>query len=316
MKNPLRIVFMGTPHFATSILNDLIKNNFNVVGVISAPDKPAGRGQKMQSSAVAEFAKKEHLNLLQPEKLKSKKFLEDLKKLNADVFVVVAFRMLPKVVWEIPKLGTFNLHASLLPQYRGAAPINWAIINGEHQTGVTTFLIDEKIDTGNILLTKVVDIFPDETAGELHDKLMKNGGELVMETLHRLANNTLSPQPQPNELTLKDAPKIFKDDCKINWSDKLENIFNFIRGLSPYPTAWTEIHQENSVKTLKIYQASIQFDNHFLTSGKLMQVENKLAVIHREGYVFLNEVQLEGKRKMSSQDFLNGFNLTLNTHLG
>ncbi len=313
MTKPLRIVFMGTPEFAVNVLDKITKDYGNVVGVVSVPDKPAGRGQKLRSSAVSTYAKKHNLPLLQPEKLKSSEFISKLEKWQADVFVVVAFRMLPKVVWEIPKKGTFNLHASLLPQYRGAAPINWVIINGETQTGVTTFLIDEKIDTGNILLQEKVKISSTENAGSLHDQLMLIGGDLVVKTLIGIQNDQLTPQPQITPPNLKLAPKIFKEDCLIDWSDSLQTIYNKIRGLSPYPTAWTRLRQNKQEKILKLFAVNIEYANNDYPLGKMLIHHDKLAIAHPEGFVYLDEIQLEGKRKMSVHDFLNGFNLTEST---
>ncbi len=313
MTKPLRIVFMGTPEFAVHVLDRIRKDYGQVVGVVSVPDKPAGRGRKLHSSAVSNYANQHHLPLLQPEKLKSAEFISELTNWQADVFVVVAFRMLPKKVWEIPAKGTFNLHASLLPQYRGAAPINWVIINGETMSGVTTFLIDEKIDTGNILLQEKVDITPTETAGELHDDLMHVGGDLVVKTLKGLEDNTIEAKPQITPPHLKLAPKIFKEDCQINWNSSLQDVYNLIRGLSPYPTAWTHLKQDDSTKTLKIYRVSVEYEKNSYAIGKILIHKDKLAIAHSEGFIYLEEIQLEGKRKMEVHDFLNGFKLTNST---
>lgn len=315
MKSDLRVLFMGTPDFAVHILHEILQANYNVVGVVSVPDKPAGRGQKMHESAVTKYAKEHNLNLLQPAKLKSKKFLEELKELNIDIAVVVAFRMLPAAVWQLPKLGTFNLHASLLPQYRGAAPINWAIINGETETGVTTFFVDEKIDMGSIILNKKVAILPDETAGELHDKLMIAGGELVVETLNKIDTHSIYPKRQKKMIALKDAPKIYREDCRVNWKNSLEAIHNFIRGLSPYPCAWTVISNDGEEKVLKIYSAQIQYSQHTFGQNHLFEDNQKLGIAHKDGIIWLNEIQLEGKRRMKSSDFLNGFNLNISAHV-
>ena len=309
MNSNLRILFMGTPDFALHILDTIVQSGYNVVGVVSVPDKPAGRGQKMHESAVTKYAKKNAMNLMQPAKLKSKAFLEQLENLEIDIAVVVAFRMLPKEVWRIPKLGTFNLHASLLPQYRGAAPINWAIMNGETKSGVTTFLIDEKIDTGNILLHTTVDILPEENAGELHDKLMHAGALLVIETIDGLKNQTLKAITQDETKDLKAAPKIFKEDCRIDWSNSLQEIHNFIRGLSPYPAAWTLISTENDTKMLKIYATKFEYQTHVYAPKSVFKEQQKLGVAHSEGIIWLEEVQLEGKRRMKSIDFLNGYSL-------
>lgn len=311
----MNILFMGTPDFAVHILDEIVKAEYDVVGVVSVPDKPAGRGQKVHESAVTKYAKKHGLKLLQPEKLKSESFINELKTLDIDVSVVVAFRMLPKIVWQLPKIGTFNLHASLLPQYRGAAPINWAIMNGETESGVTTFMIDEKIDTGNILLKEKVDINPNETAGELHDKLMMLGGEVVLKTLNGLEKGDILPIPQNDNQVLKDAPKIFKEDCEISWNESLEDIHNFIRGLSPYPAAWTTISNDGNTKTMKIFKANIQFQQHFTQPKRVIQEGKKLGIAHTEGYIWLEEVQLQGKKRMKALDFLNGFNITEDTHV-
>jgi methionyl-tRNA formyltransferase len=241
-KEDLRIVFMGTPTFAVESLKALVENGYNVVGVITTPDKPAGRGYRMQASEVKKYALEHDLLLLQPEKLKNEVFLNELKQLKADLQIVVAFRMLPEVVWNMPRLGTFNLHASLLPQYRGAAPINWAIINGEKETGVTTFFLSHEIDTGKIIFREKMPINDDDNAGTLHDKLMKLGAELVLKTVDAVLENSIDTIPQSelisDETILKPAPKIFKETCRINWEDTAENIYNLIRGLSPTPTAW------------------------------------------------------------------------------
>ncbi|MGI9527847.1 MAG: methionyl-tRNA formyltransferase [Weeksellaceae bacterium] len=309
MSSKLRILFMGTPDFALHILDTIIKNDFNVVGVVTVPDKPAGRGQKIQSSAVAKYAKENNLNLLQPAKLKSKAFLKAIEELNADIAVVVAFRMLPKEVWQMPHLGTFNLHASLLPAYRGAAPINHAIINGEKETGVTTFFIDEKIDTGNILLQEKVTIEPDENAGSLHDKLMETGAQLVIKTLNGLDKNELKPLPQKDATDIKYATKIFKEDCLIPWDKSLQEIHDFIRGMSPYPVAWTYLKNENSIKMLKIFESSYEIVDHTHPTLSIFEQDKKLGVAHPKGIIWLKQVQLEGKRRMSATDFLNGKNL-------
>lgn len=307
MKSNLRLIFMGTPDFAVHILDEMHKAGYNIVGVVSVPDKPAGRGQKIHESAVTRYAKKNNLNLLQPEKLKSKTFLQTLRDLEVDIAVVVAFRMLPKEVWEIPKLGTFNLHASLLPEYRGAAPINWAIIKGETESGVTTFFIDDKIDTGEILLQEKVEIKPEDSAGNLHDKLMKTGAELVLKTIEALEIGEIIPQSQVESPNLKTAPKIFKEDAEINWDDSLGNIQNLIRGMSPYPTAWTNISTQQQKKILKIYQSNVEFKSHSLEPKHIFKENQKLGIAHREGILWLEEVQLEGKRRMNAKDFMNGY---------
>lgn len=298
---------MGTPEFAAICLEEILNSKHEVVGVITVPDKPAGRGQKLSQSAVAKLAIEKNLKLLQPEKLKNPEFLEELNSLDTDAFVVVAFRMLPKEVWQIPAKGTFNLHASLLPQYRGAAPINWAIINGETETGVTTFLIDEKIDTGNILLKEKVQILPDDNAGTLHDKLAESGKKLIIETLNGLENNSIQPQPQENPGELKPAPKIFKEDCKIDWSEPIEKIHNKIRGLSPYPAAWTNFIQDNESKSVKIYKG--YFEHNQENSDKPGQIKfekNQIKILLSDGIYYVEELQPEGKKRMTDKDFVNG----------
>lgn len=298
---------MGTPEFAAICLDEILNSKHQVVGVITVPDKPAGRGQKLAQSAVAKLAIENNLKLLQPEKLKDPEFLEELKSLNADAFVVVAFRMLPKDVWQIPAKGTFNLHASLLPQYRGAAPINWAIINGETQTGVTTFLIDEKIDTGNILLKDKVEILPDDNAGTVHDKLAENGKKLIIETLNGLEGNSIQPKPQENLGELKPAPKIFKEDCKVDWSEPIEKIHNKIRGLSPYPAAWTNFIQEDEAKSVKIYKGHFEHNQENSDeSGQIKFEKNQIKIILTDGIYYVEELQPEGKKRMSDKDFING----------
>lgn len=298
---------MGTPEFAAICLEEILNSKHEVVGVITVPDKPAGRGQKLSQSAVAKLAIEKNLKLLQPEKLKDPKFLEELKSLNADAFVVVAFRMLPKEVWQIPAKGTFNLHASLLPQYRGAAPINWAIINGETETGVTTFLIDEKIDTGNILLKEKVQILPDDNAGTLHDKLAETGKKLIIETLNGLEKNAIQPKPQENPGELKPAPKIFKEDCKIDWSEPIEKIHNKIRGLSPYPAAWTNFIQDNESKSVKIYKGYFEHNReNSIESGQIIFEKNQIKILLSDGIYYVEELQPEGKKRMTDKDFING----------
>lgn len=309
MKSNLRILFMGTPDFAVHILDTIVKNDLNVVGVVTVPDKPAGRGQRIHESAVAKYAKKHDLNLLQPPKLKAKSFLQTIEDLKVDIAVVVAFRMLPKEVWKLPRLGTFNLHASLLPQYRGAAPINWAIINGETESGVTTFLIDEKIDTGNILLQEKVEILPTDNAGNLHDNLMHTGANLVIKTIEGLGDESLKAVPQEESPSLKPAPKIFKEDCRIDWTKSIEDIQNLIRGMSPYPASWTMISSQGDEKMLKVYRSSIEKIEHDREAKSVFKEQNRLGVAHKEGIIWLEEVQLEGKRRMKSLDFMNGYPL-------
>ena len=254
----LRIVFMGTPDFAVATLNAILKAKFNVVGVITAPDKPAGRGRKINQSAVKTYALEEGLKILQPTNLKNEEFLDELKSLKANLQIVVAFRMLPNIVWKMPEFGTFNLHASLLPNYRGAAPINWAIINGETKTGVSTFFIDEKIDTGNIILQEEVLIDENEIVGELHDKLMLVGSNLVVKTIKKIEQGPVKTIKQP-EIEEKPAPKIFSETCKINWENSLKNIYNLIRGLNPYPAAWTTLINNEEIIKVKIFDAIFYF---------------------------------------------------------
>jgi len=313
----MKIVFMGTPEFAAICLEEILKSKHEVVGVVTVPDKPAGRGQKISQSAVAKLSIENNLKLLQPEKLKNPEFLEELKSLNADAFVVVAFRMLPKEVWQIPVKGTFNLHASLLPQYRGAAPINWAIINGESQTGVTTFLIDEKIDTGNILLKEKVEILPEDNAGTLHDKLAETGKRLIIETLNGLEENLIEAKPQESLGELKSAPKIFKEDCKIDWSEPIEKIHNKVRGLSPYPAAWTNFIHEDEPRMVKIYKG--HFDNQVnsdLKPGTISFEKNQIQIPHSEGNYIIEELQPQGKKRMSARDFINGLKEKTGWNLG
>jgi len=310
----LRIVFMGTPDFAVATLDALIKAKFNVAGVITAPDKPAGRGQKMQQSAVKKYAENHHLPVLQPNNLKSEEFLSQLKSLNANLQIVVAFRMLPKAVWQLPEYGTFNLHASLLPNYRGAAPINWAIINGETKTGVSTFFIDEKIDTGNIILQEEVAIGDDETLGELHDKLMEVGSKLVVKTVQQIEKGIVKTIKQP-EIEEKSAPKIFTETCKINWNDSLNNIYNLIRGLNPYPAAWTTLINNNEVIKVKIYDVKKETASHQHTPGTLVTAKNEIKVAVNGGYIILESLQLAGKKQMDSKSLLNGYRFHENAHM-
>lgn len=303
----IRIVFMGTPDFAVASLSSILEAGYNVVGVITAPDRPAGRGRKVQESAVKKFAKDKGLHLLQPTNLKDKSFLEDLEALNPTIQVVVAFRMLPKAVWNLPKLGTFNLHASLLPQYRGAAPINWAIINNEPKTGVSTFFLDEKIDTGAMILQKEVNIGTEETVGELHDKLMNLGAHLVVETLTLIEKGNITPTPQPLNLVLKEAPKLTKENTKINWNDSLDQIYNLIRGLNPYPAAWCYFFNGKKDEKVKIYQCKKESYDHNLENGSILIEDKKLKVAVKDGYLIIEELQLPGKRKMDVKSLLNGY---------
>ena len=305
----MRIVFMGTPEFAVASLDALIEAGCDVVGVVTAPDKPAGRGQKLSEPAVKKYAATHNIKVLQPEKLRDAAFLEELRSLNADLQVVVAFRMLPEVVWAMPSKGTINLHASLLPQYRGAAPINWVLINGEKETGVTTFLLQAEIDTGNILFTEKVTLNDDFTAGTLHDKLMDKGAGLLVKTVKCVESGKFMAQPQDHlmhDIELKHAPKIFKEDCRIDWTKNITDVFNFIRGLSPYPVAYTDLNG----KILKVFSA---VKEHSAVSDKpgSYQTDNKtfLKFACADGYISVKDIQLEGKKRMTVEEFLRGVKL-------
>lgn len=306
MRN-LRIVFMGTPDFAVATLNTLITNKYNVVGVITAPDKPSGRGRKLNESAVKVYAKEKGLNILQPKNLKDDHFLKELKALNANLQIVVAFRMLPKVVWQMPEYGTFNLHASLLPNYRGAAPINWAIINGETKTGVSTFFIDEKIDTGAMILQKEISIEATENAGSLHDKLMTVGSKLVLKTVELIQNNTVKTTPQPENATIKTAYKLNKDNCKINWNTTIDSIYNKVRGLSPYPAAWSSLKNNNDVLDIKIYTVEKEIETHNLEIGSIIATKKEVKVAVQNGFIKIIDIKMPGKRTMDIKSLLNGY---------
>jgi len=302
----LRIVFMGTPEFAVGILETIIKNNYEVVGVITAADKPAGRGQKIKYSAVKEFAMRNNLTLLQPSNLKDENFLLELKALNANLQIVVAFRMLPKVVWEMPSLGTFNLHASLLPDYRGAAPINWAIINGEVKTGVTTFFIDDKIDTGAMILNSELAIDNYENAGQLHDRLMQLGSQTVIDTLKLIEKGPVHTTIQEDNAIIKTAYKLDKENCKIDWMKSAVDINNLIRGLSPYPAAWCFFGDLNEEWNVKIYESKIIYDQHLHEIGTLICAKKEIKIAVKEGFIEILQLQLAGKKKMSASELLNG----------
>ncbi|MGV8947204.1 MAG: methionyl-tRNA formyltransferase [Lutibacter sp.] len=310
----LRIVFMGTPDFAVATLDALISAKFNVVGVVTAPDKPAGRGQKIQQSPIKKYALDHNLPILQPSNLKSEEFITHLKSLNANLQIVVAFRMLPKEVWQLPKYGTFNLHASLLPNYRGAAPINWAIINGETKTGVTTFFIDEKIDTGSIILQAEVLIGEQETLGQLHDKLMEVGSKLVVKTVQQIEKGTVKTIKQP-EIEEKSAPKIYNETCNINWNDSLINIYNLIRGLNPFPSAWTTLINNGEEIKVKIYDVKKEFVPHSHKPRTVITSKNEIKVATTQGYIIIESLQLSGKKKMDSKSLLNGFRFLENAHM-
>ncbi|TDP00697.1 methionyl-tRNA formyltransferase [Flavobacterium sp. 245] len=302
----LRIIFMGTPEFAVGILDTIIKNNYEVVGVITAADKPAGRGQKIKYSAVKEYALENNLTLLQPTNLKDEGFLTELKALNANLQIVVAFRMLPKVVWEMPSLGTFNLHASLLPNYRGAAPINWAIINGETKTGVTTFFIDDKIDTGAMILNSEIAIEPTENAGQLHDRLMNLGSTTVIDTLKVIETGNVTTTIQEDNDEIKTAYKLNKENCKIDWTKSGDEINNLIRGLSPYPASWCFLKDKNEELNIKIYDAKLILEEHSHESGKLISSKKEIKIAVKDGYIQLLSLQFPGKKRMQATEILNG----------
>ena len=316
----LRIVFMGTPDFAVASLQALVENSYNVVGVVTAPDKPAGRGKKLTESAVKKYAVEKNIKVLQPEKLKHPDFLEELKALKPDLQVVVAFRMLPKVVWAMPPLGTFNLHGSLLPQYRGAAPLNWAVINGETKTGVTTFLLDQKIDTGKILFRKQIKIEKNDTVGDIHDRLMEVGAKLVLKTVDALAKGKVKPIPQSeleSDENSKPAPKIFKIDCKINWTKDVETVRNLIRGLSPHPAAWANLVHKGTGRTIpcKIFFAQSVISAETAAPGTIDSDDQSfLNVACGNGWLEITDMQLSGKKRMNAADFLRGFRNIMDYH--
>ncbi len=304
---------MGTPDFAVEPLKKLVENKYNIVGVITNPDKPAGRGQKIQESAVKKYASSQNLKILQPEKFRNEDFLKELKDLNADLQIVVAFKMLPEIVWNMPKIGTFNLHTSLLPQYRGAAPINWAIINGDSKTGITTFFLKHEIDTGNIIFQQEIKINDDDNAGIIHDKLMYAGSDLVIKTVDAIIEDNY-PQINQNELIepgteTKHAPKIFKQDCKINWEADINSIHNLIRGLSPYPASWTElISKNNELIQVKIYKSEKELCNHSHFIGEIISDQKTyLKVAVKDGFINITELQQAGKKRLHIKDFLRGF---------
>lgn len=311
----MRILFMGTPEFAVESLKALVENGYNVVGVVTMPDKPAGRGYKLQPSAVKQYALQQGLKVLQPEKLKDEEFLAALQEMEVDLQVVVAFRMLPEVVWAMPPQGTFNLHASLLPQYRGAAPINWALINGEKETGVTTFFLSHEIDTGQIIFHDKTAIGDEDNAGTLHDRLMEMGAKLVLKTVDAIINGNLVPIPQQelisSETLLKPAPKLYKETCRVNWNQSAAEVFNFIRGLSPYPTAWSEMRSDDLSEPLRFkwYASEVVADeNTTLTPGTL--VTDHKSFIHiatKDGFIRITDIQLSGKKRMETTEFLRGY---------
>ncbi len=301
---------MGTPEFAVGILDTIIKNNYEVVGVITAADKPAGRGQKIKYSAVKEYALEHQLHLLQPTNLKDEDFLSELNSLNANLQVVVAFRMLPEVVWKMPKLGTFNLHASLLPNYRGAAPINWAIINGETKTGVTTFFIDDKIDTGAMILSKETPISISENAGVLHDRLMELGCEAVTETLSLIENGLAQTTIQEDSSEIKTAYKLNKDNCKIDFTKSGIEIYNLIRGLSPYPSAWCTFLDGDNQWSVKLYEAKLVVESHTNAIGSILTTKKEMKIAVQNGYLEIASLQFPGKKRMTTAELLNGLTLS------
>lgn len=315
-KEDLRIVYMGTPEFAVESLRCLVEGGYNIVGVITMPDKPVGRHQDtLQASPVKQYAVSKGLRVLQPERLKDETFLEELRSLKADLQIVVAFRMLPEVVWNMPPLGTFNLHASLLPQYRGAAPINWAVINGDTETGITTFFLKHEIDTGEVIQQVRIPIADTDNVGTVHDKLMMLGGELVVETVDRILEGSVKSIPQEQlhtDVPLRPAPKIFKETCRIDWQDKtLKQLYDFVRGLSPYPAAWCEMQdKQGKTYTMKVYETEKEPCTHNDKTGSVISDgRTYLKVAVREGYLHLKEIQLSGKKRMRTEDFLRGFRI-------
>ena len=316
----LRIVYMGTPEFAVESLRCLVEGGYNVVGVITMPDKPAGRGHKLQYSPVKQYALEHNLPLLQPEKLKDEAFLEALRTWKADLQIVVAFRMLPEVVWNMPRLGTFNLHASLLPQYRGAAPINWAVINGDTETGVTTFFLKHEIDTGEIIQQVRIPIADTDDAGMVHDKLMMLGGQLVTETVDAILNGTVKTFPQENMAMageLRPAPKIFKETCRIDWHQPVKRIYDFIRGLAPHPAAWTELKQpDGNTIILKIFETEKLVQSHGLAPGSICtDGKTYLHIAATDGFVGIRSLQLPGKKRLKVDELLRGFRMGNDFHV-
>lgn len=315
-KEDLRIVFMGTPEFAVESLRCLVEGGYRVVGVVTMPDKPAGRGHKLQCSPVKQYAQKHGLPLLQPERLKDETFLADLRAWQADLQIVVAFRMLPEVVWNMPRLGTFNLHASLLPKYRGAAPINWAVINGETETGITTFFLKHEIDTGEVIQQVRIPIGDTDTAGTVHDKLMSLGGKLVVETVDAILADKIKTVPQESmavEGELRPAPKIFKETCRIDWNNTVKRVYDFIRGLSPHPAAWTElVHPDGSRTVLKVFEAEKLAEPSVSCPPGRLRTDGKtyLHVAAADGFVGIRSLQLPGKKRLNIDELLRGFRLT------
>jgi len=311
IQNDFRIVFMGTPDFAVGSLNALVENGYNIVGVVTSPDKPAGRGQKLHQSAVKIYALEKKLHILQPANLKDPEFLNELKSLNAQLQIIVAFRMLPESVWTMPTFGSINLHGSLLPHYRGAAPINWAIINGEQKTGITTFFLKHEIDTGDILFQEDITIEPDDNAGQIHDTLMLLGAKLVVKTTQAIIEGNFKEIPQKLLIKeeLKHAPKIFKPDCRINWSQPVDTIHNLIRGLSPYPAAWSTLkNNENHTIDFKVFKAKKEKIAHSSPIGSVVTDEKSyMKIAASDGYIYILELQLAGKKRIETVEFLRGF---------
>lgn len=310
MKDKLKIVFFGTPEFATHILDGIVQSHHNVVGVVTVADKPAGRGRKLQGSHVKQYAVSAGLKVLQPKNLKKEEFIDDLRTLEADLFVIVAFRMLPEVVWNMPELGTFNLHASLLPQYRGAAPINWAVINQEEKTGVTTFFIDDKIDTGAMILQRECHLEPRETAGSLYGKLMQLGRELTLETVDLIAGGNVETQNQPDHDELKDAPKLTADNTRIDFNKSAHEVDAMIRGLFPFPIAKAILLNEGDKQQIKIFETSIVDKPHKMNSGSIVVKNNEIMVACSQGFVILEKLQLPNKKAMDARSLLNGFSFS------
>lgn len=314
-KKDLKIVFLGTPDFAVESLRRLHEGGYNIVGVVTMPDKPAGRGHKLLHSPVKQYAMAHDLHLMQPVKLKDPVFVDELRSLNADLFIVIAFRMLPEVVWSMPPMGTFNLHASLLPKYRGAAPINWAVINGDTETGVTTFFLKHEIDTGDILRQERIEIAPEDNVGDVHDRLMMLGADLTIDTVEHIIAGDLRPIPQDELITDVEptpAPKIFKETCRIDWAQPAEQIHNLVRGLSPYPAAWMTIQRDNDELTAKVFATAISEKVSTATPGTIKPDGDRLFVAAADQMVEIKELQLAGKRRMSAAEFLRGFKLTEN----
>lgn len=307
----MRIIFMGTPEFAVASLDILVQHGYEIAAVITVPDKPAGRGQQLQQSAVKTYALSKGLKVLQPEKLKDEQFLEELRDLKADLQIVVAFRMLPEVVWNMPPLGTYNLHGSLLPKYRGAAPINWAIINGEAESGVTSFKLKHEIDTGNMLFQEKIPITKTTTAGELHDQLMQLGAEVILKTMQALESNNYELKPQDDAQSIH-APKLFKETTKINWNEPAEKVYNLIRGLSPYPAAYTAFPDKNgNALTVKIFRSEVEEASHAYEPGTVITDHKQLVkVACGNGFIRITELQMAGKKRMLTEEFLRGFKIT------